>query len=502
MKHIGPSAAAAMFLVVVLLTERMNANVKIWNYPYNSNVYLGMRGAAALSIAAGGAVSNTSGYVGYFAGASGNVTVSGTGSLWTNRANLYVGKEGAGTLTIGDDGAVSVAQTLTMADLGSSSGTVNLQGGSLTAQSMATGAGTANFNWTGGTLAITGPLGLSLDSGLLGSVVNLGPGKGLSVAADTSVNSGVELAVTGGVFSTDTLSVSTGGRALLQSGTIAIGTNFTVNSGGELEITGQDLVLATLPTIEGNLVLDRTALSVPSMSVGSESGTATMTIRGGGSVSNSTGYIGDNAGTSGVVTVSGSDSVWSTNTDDLYIGRFGTGSLSISQGGSVSNRNGILGRYATGSGQVSVDGAGSTWTNRYNVNVGQFGAGSLSISDGGNVLNGDGRIGIASEGQVTVSGAGSTWANTSQLYVGEFGTGTLKIDNGGAVLNGTGFVAYQPDSAGDVTVSGVGSTWTNRGSLVVGRLGNGTLTIADGGAVRVGENLTVAALATSRLTPG
>ena len=46
-------------------------------------------------------------------------------------------------------------------------------------------------------------------------------------------------------------------------------------------------------------------------------------------------YVGYNTGSTGTVTVSGSASKW-TNYDGLYVGYSGSGSLAITNGGSVA----------------------------------------------------------------------------------------------------------------------------------------------------------------------
>ena len=48
------------------------------------------------------------------------------------------------------------------------------------------------------------------------------------------------------------------------------------------------------------------------------------------------GYIGDNSGSAGTVTVDGFDSTWS-NSSGLYVGYSGNGTLKITGGGAVSN---------------------------------------------------------------------------------------------------------------------------------------------------------------------
>jgi T5SS/PEP-CTERM-associated repeat protein len=103
------------------------------------------------------------------------------------------------------------------------------------------------------------------------------------------------------------------------------------------------------------------------------------------------------------------------------------------------------------------------------------------------VSNGNGVIGYnsGSTGEVTVDGTGSTWINSSDLYIGHQGSGTLDITGGGAVSNSLGLIGYESGSTGEVTVDGTGSTWTNSSDLYVGLYGSGTMDITGGGLVSV-----------------
>ena len=155
-----------------------------------------------------------------------------------------------------------------------------------------------------------------------------------------------------------------------------------------------------------------------------------------------------------------------TNTNALYAGYSGDGTLSITSGGSVSNYYGYIG-FSNGSrGTVAVDGSGSTWTNNGTLWVGYSGGGTLSITNGGTVTCSDGhyRLQRGASGLVTVNGTGSTWTNGSSLYIGDYGTGNLSITNGGNVTNSSfysvNFIGYNSGSSGTVTVDGAGSTWT------------------------------------------
>ena len=74
------------------------------------------------------------------------------------------------------------------------------------------------------------------------------------------------------------------------------------------------------------------------------------------------------------------------------------------------------------------------------LRVGVSGTGTLTIQNGGTVSSALGIIAVnaGSTGAVTVDGAGSSWTNSGSLYVGSGGSGTLTIRNGGAVSNGGG----------------------------------------------------------------
>ncbi len=176
----------------------------------------------------------------------------------------------------------------------------------------------------------------------------------------------------------------------------------------------------------------------------------------------------------------------------LIIGDTAPGGMTIKAGSVVNNTgDGIIANTSAAStSSVSVDGAGSTWTNSNYLYVGGLGTGTLDVTGGGtvsgvNTFIADGTSGI---GQVTVGGCtGSSALNmTSSVVVGNGGTGTLNITGGGAVSDFNGFIAYTyPSTIGTATVGGGTGTasWTNSGTLYVGVLGTGKLNINTGGTV-------------------
>jgi T5SS/PEP-CTERM-associated repeat protein len=91
----------------------------------------------------------------------------------------------------------------------------------------------------------------------------------------------------------------------------------------------------------------------------------------------------------------------------------------------VNGGGGSVGLSVGSNGTVTVTGPGSSWINGLSggLNIGSFGTGSLTIVNGGRVINitafaANIGNGAGSQGTVTVTGAGSTWTNSSGLNVG------------------------------------------------------------------------------------
>jgi T5SS/PEP-CTERM-associated repeat protein len=230
----------------------------------------------------------------------------------------------------------------------------------------------------------------------------------------------------------------------------------------------------------------------------------TVTINAGSDLLSSAGIIANYPGSTGVVTVDGAGSTWTNS--GLNVGNCGSGTLSISGGGSVQTAGSSLIGFQPGStGVITVDGANSTWTTNGGLTVGYYGNGTLLITNGGSVNSTYSTyIGSSgSKGVLTVDGAGSTWANGSILFIGggfgSSGSATLSITNGGSVTNtyNAYIGAYSgpvggsySGSMGVVSVDGADSTWSCAGALYMGgedfmfqNGGSGTLSITNGGCV-------------------
>jgi T5SS/PEP-CTERM-associated repeat protein len=222
-----------------------------------------------------------------------------------------------------------------------------------------------------------------------------------------------------------------------------------------------------------------------------KSSDGSLIVDGGSQFSTGDIYIGNTYGVKGSAIVTGASSKWSINST-IFVGRSGSGMLSIEAGGQVvSGFKGYLGYDVGSTGTATIAGNGSTWTNSNQLYVGQSGNGTLIIQAGGKVSNSTGYLGCnsSSTGTATIAGNGSTWTNSYALYVGQSGNGTLTIQEGGKVSNTSGYLGYNSGSTGTATVTGAGSVWNNNGDLYVGgdlnagKSGSGTLTVADGGEV-------------------
>jgi len=228
-----------------------------------------------------------------------------------------------------------------------------------------------------------------------------------------------------------------------------------------------------------------------------------LVISNGGQVRNAIGIVG-NASTSSnnSVLVTGTNSFWS-NSSAFYVGNSGSGnSLVISNGGQVRNAAGNVGSVSGSSNNsVLVTGSNSLWSNSGDLTIGNYGTGTLTISASGTVADNNGWIGYSntsSNNSVLVTGSNSLWSNTFQLTIGKYGSGnSLVISNGGKVVSapqvvnapGTyGVIGAEANSSNNsVLVTGTGSLWSMSDTLEVGAGANSSgnsLTIANGGKVQ------------------
>lgn len=180
---------------------------------------------------------------------------------------------------------------------------------------------------------------------------------------------------------------------------------------------------------------------------------------------------------------------------DLIVGDALNGSLTITNGGSVSNDGALIGNLNGAVGALTVSGrdaggTASTWISLSSVVIGvEDGSnGTLTILNAGMAQSDSGTIGsnTGSVGSVLVSGLGSTWNLSANrgFIIGESGRGTLRIDDGGAVHSGQGILGWVAGSDGSAIVSGRTTVWDPFNNIYVGFEGTGDLRVLDGASVR------------------
>jgi fibronectin-binding autotransporter adhesin len=491
-------------------------NVTGGNWTNSGELYVGFEGNGSLTLS-NGTVSNTNGVIGTSVGSTGVVNV--TGGNWTNSGNVILGEDlgttgtlnllggivtaaqvnegpGNGTVTF-NGGTLRLTGNQTALFSGFETGDVTLLGnstvggtidtqafnvatalvltgnGSLTKQGNGTLTLNGNNTYTGGTTVANGTLRLLNNNAVgtgnittTGSVISYG--NGITINNPIVLNSNdtqLEVLGTDSATQAGVISETGGARPLEKIG------NGTLNLTAANTYTGGTTVRnGTLAVNSGGSITHTSA----NLTVGLNSGdNATLTVGANSTVSNNLGLIGNDAGSTGTVTVDGGN--W-TNAGQIDVGRSGNGSLTLNNG-TVSSVGGIIGNSANSTGTVMVN--GGNWTNSNALFVGQRGNGTLTIGTNGTISNSSGVIGSfgGSSGAVTVNGG--NWTNNATLTVGRESNGTLTL-NSGSVSNTSGVIGSAGGATGTVTVNG--GNWTNSGNLTLGfeSPATGTLNLSGG----------------------
>jgi len=356
------------------------------------------------------------------------------------------GFTGTGTLNITDG---SVTDDTAFVD--GSNGTVTVSGGTWKNNTLIVGYGDT------GILNITGNGSVTVDSGTGTLYLAMSSISMMYGASASTLNLGASGTSAGTLNASSVMGAGKPGTATV---------NFLQNG-----------VYTFAPQLTGNLSLNQsgagtTILTGSSNYVGNTTiNSGTLQIASSGSITDTLGSIGDQAGSNGTAVVNGS---WTTNS--LLVGNTGSGTLNINSGGIVTTGTVSIGNQAGSNGAATVSGGG-IWNINTILWVGNVGTGTLNITDGS--VTDDLGIVDGSNGTVTVSGG--TWKNNT-LWVGNVGTGTLNITGNGSVTvgNGTGSLSLSV-FAGSVSTLNLGASGTSAGTLnassVMGMGSPGTATV-------------------------
>ena len=285
---------------------------------------------------------------------------------------------------------------------------------------------------------------------------------GASVTGNITNNGTLEFGLTNSLEVGPVYSISGSGNVLLtESGTITF-------SGSNSYLNGTTISYGEL-VITGGGVINHPDASTIVGNVAGDTGTLRLA---GGSVTNKDGDIGKAAGSRGTAYVT--SGTWA-NTGEVNIGLSGTGALILSGGSVTVAGSGILGRDTSGFGELLVS-SGSLTVGSV-LNVGQGGIGLMTIS-GGLVSDVDGYIGANGGSSGTATITSGTWFNSGNLIVGfRGGSATLNISGGGVVV--VGDTLSRDPLLGTINLGPGGTlvigTGTDAGALDTDLTNNGTL---------------------------
>ncbi|HEY8967057.1 MAG TPA: hypothetical protein VIM58_11460, partial [Candidatus Methylacidiphilales bacterium] len=380
-----------------------------------STLYVGIDGFSGSVQVQGGTLNTSNATI----GDSGTVTVSGTGSSWTNQ----LGFTNLGSLNI------------------LNGGTVTLQG-----QSAASLAGTTLVSGANSRLTFAPIQPAYALATLYSGTVRIENGGAISDYG-ASVGNFTSFTVTG-----------TGSSYYSTKGFSFGGTTLQVSDGATFQAVSASIgggIGPSTVTVDGSGTTVK-ALGFGGLSVDSQS---TFTIQNGASVQSTGGSI-----YQGTVNVTGTGSTWTSGGTLIF-----DGTLNVLSGGVVretENMGVSIGQSTQGS--VIIDGAGSTLACLNGLLVGNGTNASLVIRNGGTVTDLNGSIGYNGTGTagVTVDGVGSLWQNREDISLGDYySTNTLLVKNGGIA-----------EADGGTTGSGRGSIYVQPNNSL------SSIQIGDGGA--------------------
>ena len=390
------------------------------------DLIVGDEGSGTINVSGGGQISVSgaegNAVLGASAGVTGTVNVSDTGSAWNNASNdaaasLDIGGLGTGFLNITGGGQVNDFESIIASEAGSS--------GSV----MLSGVGSA---WTN-----------------RGELIVGGDSTGMLTIANGGQVSDGSSAIASGPSATGTVSVSRRGSKWIQATDLRIGGNVSLNgssasgalhisAGGQVD-TGGDADVGSVgqatATVDG---------SGSKWTVGGTlaiNDTGSLSITGGALVSNGA------ATDQGTIGVDGTGTAWNVNdyvivTGPLSLGTPTIGTANVGDGAHVTNRVAIVGSNR-GSGQVFVDGAGSTWSTTEELYIGLDGGGQFNVTGGAQVNSGTVQLGVSLGSIGTANVDASTWTSADDIDVGIVGTATLTVTNGG-IVSAAGVVSIGP----------------------------------------------------------
>jgi T5SS/PEP-CTERM-associated repeat protein/autotransporter-associated beta strand protein len=208
------------------------------------------------------------------------------------------------------------------------------------------------------------------------------------------------------------------------------------------------------------------------------SANTSLTVQSGATLTVNDGLIGDQSGSNGTLTVTGTGSQL---IHGLSVGAGGVGYLNILNGASMTG--GVdVGVLSGSQGTIVVDGAGSRLNaNSLGMTIGDQGQGTMNVTNGGNVTSTNSTLLVGADhgqGAALLDGAGSS-LSVASIVMGNVGSGNLTVQNGGLVTGGNMILTGQPTDSATVNLNPGGTL----------RLTGNNMTTIDGANGAVNFNL-------------
>jgi outer membrane autotransporter protein len=420
------------------------------------NIYVGDAGDGTLNVSDGTVTVGVGMTVGTKSGSDGRVVnVGGTISIGFD---LSVGDAGTGAVTIENGGTLTTSGFVNVGEIGGV-GTLTVSGTGSVWQT-----GNTTYVGTGGTGNIVISDGATVTDGdfalYLGS--HDSAGSGTLRISDAAWNNVGQVALGGDAGSRGELTIEAGGSLSSNDhvfvGDLGDGVASIVGTGSEL-------------TASGGLYLGN--------SIG---GTGVLTVADGGQV-----VIGDNItiaaddGTVGTINVTdGSSRMVAGN--ELLVGDIGEGTLNIVDGSVHADSAIYLGYDPDGEGTVLVRGSTASLSSNSWIFIAEEGTGSLSISDGGTVSvsgraylgfdpDSDGTLNIGASAGAAAQGAGNL--DAAELWFGDHEDAKLYFNHTdssyvfAANMSGEGRIYH---ISGETILSGDSSSFSGTTSVTGGSL--------------------------------
>mgnify|MGYP000959245641 CR=1 FL=1 len=483
-----------------------------------SDLLVGNNGTGTLNITGTGDVTcNDLMFVGQGSAATGSLTISGFQAVAPfGISQLAVNGTGESRWGNGGDATVSISNgasahflgDLSIANLSTSVSNVTVGGAGLVLGATLDVDGNLRIgrNESAGTAAGTGTLTVNADGRVLAGAIALGndPDGG-----------------------TGTLNINNGG--LVSAVNVVDGASGTLNhNGGTLQIDGglysghADPLVVTgtgspVLQLSNNLVKTLAPAGAVGVIIGDDTGagtfTGTLTIDTGADLILSGASkditIGDDSGTSGTINVTGSGSrlVADQPGDDIFVGRNGSGTLTVNDGAQVLARNiQVPASSLAGSGTLVLNPSGAApAVTTVNLSVGNAGgggsgvltvnAGTLAITDTGTsaVVRESGSLGVSSGALIDASGTILVDTGGSLVVAGTVRASTLIDVNAGHASCNSG--AAEPLLDAPVMVRTGGTVDVIANNFTVGKSTSASgVTLESGSAVTVGSGRTLTLL--------